>query len=262
MSTSEVVRSSRHGAVALVELNRPEALNAFDHALRAALARALADALADPAVRAIVLTGAGRAFSAGADLKVGPDGASGARTRQLLEEEYRPSLMAIVESPKPVIAAVSGVAAGIGCAYVLASDLVVMGESACLTLPFSSIALVPDGGLTWLLAHALGHRLAFQFAAEAERIPAARCAALGLANQVVADAEVRDAALRWAARLAARPALALAHTKRLLREAPAVDFRTAFSREAEVQAECVDSPDFAEGVRAFLEKRAPRFGER
>jgi 2-(1,2-epoxy-1,2-dihydrophenyl)acetyl-CoA isomerase len=214
-------------------------------------------AATDEAVRAVVVTGAGRAFSSGADLKAGMK--DGADIRRQLLEEYAVSVNAIAEMPKPVIAAVEGFVAGVGCAHVLASDLVVMSEDAFLLLPFSNIALIPDGGLTWLLERRLGHQIAFELAADAQRVSASRCRELGLANRLVPKGTALAAASEWAHRLASGPPLALAHTKRLLRESPALDLRRAQRSEADAQSECIDSEDFREGVSAFFAKRPPQF---
>jgi 2-(1,2-epoxy-1,2-dihydrophenyl)acetyl-CoA isomerase len=257
VSDERVILYDVDGAVARITLNRPNSLNAFDAQLRSQLTTALQRAAADDAVRAVILTGAGRAFSSGADLKAGMK--DGAATRLQLIEEYAPAVNAIAEMPKPVIAAVEGFVAGVGCAHVLASDLVVMADDAFFLLPFSSIALIPDGGLTWLLERRLGHRVAFELAADAQRVTAARCYELGLVNRVVPKGTVVSVASEWAGRLAAGPPLALAHTKRLLRECPALDLPQAQRREADAQAECIDSGDFREGVSAFFAKRPPQF---
>ncbi len=257
MSEENVILYDIDGAIARITLNRPNALNAFDAPLRSKLTAALQRAAADDAVRAVVLTGAGRAFCSGADLKAGMR--DGADTRRQLLEEYAPAVNAIAKMPKPIIAAVEGSVAGVGCAHVLASDLVVMADDAFFLLPFSNIALIPDGGLTWLLERRLGHRVAFELAADAQRVTASRCHELGLVNRVVPKGTALAAASEWAHRLSAGPPLALAHTKRLLRECPALDLPGAQRREADAQSECIDSGDFREGVSAFLAKRPPQF---
>ncbi len=250
----------RRGPVALLTLNRPEALNSFDTALRTQLAAALQRAATDAEVRAVVLTGAGRAFSAGADLKaMGAGKADSGEVRRQLEDEYGAGVGAIMEMGKPVIAAVEGLVAGIGCAFVLASDLVVMADDAYFTLPFHNIALVPDGGINWLLERQIGVRRAFEFTVDCTRVAAARCHELGLANRVVAKGTAVESALQWAAKLAQRAPLALMHSKRLLREAGGGDFARSYRSEIAAQSQCIDSQDFREGVSAFLEKREPRF---
>jgi 2-(1,2-epoxy-1,2-dihydrophenyl)acetyl-CoA isomerase len=258
--TAQVVAYELRGAVALITLNRPEALNSFDGALRAQLGAALQRAAAEAPVRSVVLTGAGRAFSAGADLKaMGADKADGDEVSRQLNEEYGVGIRAILDMPKPVIAAVEGLVAGIGCAFVLASDLVVMAEDSYFTLPFHNIGLVPDGGINWLLERQIGARRAYEFAVDCTRVSAARCHELGLANRVVAKGTTVEAALQWAGRLSQRAPLALRHTKRLLREASGATFAQNYRSEVETQSQCIDSEDFREGVAAFLRKDKPKF---
>jgi 2-(1,2-epoxy-1,2-dihydrophenyl)acetyl-CoA isomerase len=244
------------GAVAVITLNRPATLNAFDKTLRLEVPAALRSADRSDGVRAIVLCGAGRGFSSGADLT---ERVSAADVPRILEREYAPGILAIAQSDKPVIAAVHGFATGIAAAYVLACDLVVMGESAFMQMPFARVGLVPDGGLCWHLAHRLGHRMAFEVAIEGERLAAARCRELGLANRVVPDERVMPEAVSWARKLASQPRLALAGTKRALRAAGGASLEETMRVEARWQRDCVASPDFVEGVGAFLSKRAPRF---
>ena len=244
-------------AVATITLNRPDALNSFDRNLRADLAAATAQARADEAIRAVILTGAGRCFSAGADLKAGFK--SGAEVERIVNEEYRPSLMDIAGMDKPVISAINGFAAGIGLSYGLVCDLSVMGENAFLLCPFSTIGLIPDGGSTWLLTRAMGYKNAYQMAVDNERLPAARCRELGLINKVVADDELMETAREWAGKLAGKAPLALARTKKLMRQAPTLSYADAISAEAALQHLCFDSADCREGITAFLEKRTPEF---
>ncbi len=163
----------RRGRVAIVTLNRPESLNGFTSGLRNALKKELQAVAADESVRAVVLTGAGRGFSAGADLKAEPM-TSGTEVERQLNEEYGAALREIARMPKPVIAAVNGFATGIGGSFALVCDLVVMGEGAFFQVPFAKIGLVPDGGLTWLLTERVGHRRAFELAISGDRVPAAQ----------------------------------------------------------------------------------------
>jgi 2-(1,2-epoxy-1,2-dihydrophenyl)acetyl-CoA isomerase len=263
MNAPMVVLYEQRGAVALITLNRPEVLNSFNQDMRLQLAAALTRAADDPAVGAVVLAAAGRAFSAGADLKaMDPSQITGGEVRRQLEEEYGAGIKAIMHMDKPVIAAVEGLAAGIGCAYMLASDLVVMAEDAYFTLPFHNIGLIPDGGINWLLERQVGARRAFELAVDCERVSASRCQELGLVNRVVPKGTCTETALQWAIRLAARARLAIVHTKRLLRQAAKVSYAQALPAEAAAQMQCADSEDFREGVAAFLEKRAPRFSGR
>jgi 2-(1,2-epoxy-1,2-dihydrophenyl)acetyl-CoA isomerase len=255
--SSDSVRVERQGAVAWLELNRPDALNAFNTDLRLTLLRELRAVAADDSVRAVALTGKGRAFGAGADLREGfPNGPE--LERQLIEE-YGPAVECIASMPKPVIVGVEGFATGVSIAHVLAADLVVMSEEAFLMLPFMNIALVPDGGLTWLLERRLGHQRAFELAIDGGRLSAARCQELGLVNRLAPKGSVTTAVLEWAQSLAAKPFQAVGRMKRLLRAAPHETLTGMQAAEARLQHLCIDSADCKEGVAAFLEKRAPKF---
>lgn len=248
----------KRGSVAVVTLNRPEHLNGFNTALRIELKKAIAQAAADDEVLAVVVTGAGRGFSAGADLAAGEIPTPHEVIVQL-EQEYGPAVLALANMPKITIAAVNGFAAGIGVGYALACDLLVMGEGAFLQVPFNRIGLVPDGGVCWQMVQRLGYRRALELSLEGERIPAARCAELGLANRVVPDAQVLSAALDWAGRIAQGAPLALRGTKQVMRRAATSTLAQTISDEAHAQAPCVGSADFREGVTAFLQKRAAKF---
>ncbi len=253
----ETVNYEQQDAVAVIALNRPDSLNGFTEQLSDELLAAFEKAHNDASVRAIVLTGEGRAFSAGADLNKGLDGE---RTLHgTLQYEYRPVLHTIAEVPKPVIAAVPGFAAGIGIAFVLQSDLVVMAEDAFLLSPFTTISLLPDGGSNWLLVRQLGYRRAYQLAIECERISADRCVELGLANRTAPAGEVRDAAIAWATELCQRAPLSLAATKKAMRYAMDNDWASSYDVEAELQKSLGQSDDAREGVQAFFEKRDPKF---
>jgi 2-(1,2-epoxy-1,2-dihydrophenyl)acetyl-CoA isomerase len=250
-----VVSYELRGKVAQVRLNRPAALNAFDQALRLHLAAALQRAAADPQVRAVALLAAGRAFSAGADLKeMQSTRRVDTEVRRQLEEEYAPGIHAIAGMDKPVVTAVEGLVAGIGCAYVLASDLVVMAEDAYFTLPFQNIALVPDGGITWMLERQIGARRAFEIAGEWVRVIAARPGAGPPTGWWPWHATARR---RMGWRLPSAP-LALMHIAAAARGRD-LDFAQGLRNEVLAQERCIASADFREGVTAFLEKRAARF---
>ena len=247
----------RSGAVATVLMDQPGNLNSFTPELREQLAGALQDAARDSSVRAIVLGGRGRFFSAGANLK--PGGAGARSIREILLKEYKPVFDAVLKAPQPVIAAVQGGAAGIGMSLALACDLVVMEKSAFLLCPFSNIGLVPDGGSTWMLTRTLGQRAAFEFAISGDRMPASRARELNLVNRLAEPGKTLETAEAWAAELALKAPLALAATKKLLRKAGELSFNDMFMAEAEAQEACSATADAAEGIAAFLEKRAPRF---
>lgn len=254
---TDTVLYETEGAVATITLNRPVSLNSFDKAMRTGLAAATARARNDTGIRAVILTGAGRCFSAGADLKAGLK--TGAEVEQMLNEEYRPSLTDIAEMEKPVISAINGFAAGIGLSYALVCDLSVMAESAFLLSPFSTIGLIPDGGSTWLLTHAIGYRNAYEMAVENERMPATRCKELGLVNRITPDDVLMETAREWASKLTGKAPLALVRTKKIMRQAPSLNYADAIGAEAALQCLCIDSADCREGITAFLEKREPRF---
>jgi len=251
---SDIVKYQQHDAVAVITLHRPEAMNSFNTELRAALAFALEKAHEDDSVRVVILTGEGRTFSAGADLKAGID----RDVSEILQVEYRPVQEAIAKMAKPVIAAIPGSAAGIGLSIALNCDLLIMAENAFMLSPFTTISLVPDGGLNWMLVQQVGYRRAFQLSIESERIAADRCVELGLANRAVPAEELQSAALEWAQALAQRAPLSLAATKKVMRFAANNDWGSAYDMEAKLQGELLGSDDNKEGIQAFFEKRAPR----
>jgi len=252
---ADTVIYEQQDAVAIISMNRPDALNGFTSELCEDLLLAFEKAQRDNTVRAIVLTGEGRAFSAGADLK---QGFVGDRTTQdKLLFEYAPVLIA--EIPKPVIAAVPGFAAGIGLSFALHSDLLVMANDSFLLSPFTTISLVPDGGANWLLVKQLGYHRAYQLSIESERIDAARCLDLGIANKVVPADTLRDASVAWAKELTKRAPLSLAATKKIMRHAMDNDWYSCFKMEAKEQQKLQESDDAKEGVDAFFEKREPKF---
>lgn len=252
---SDIVRYEQFDAVAVITLHRPEAMNSFNTELRADLAAALRKAHDDESVRVVVLTGEGRTFSAGADLKAGID----RDVAEILQVEYRPVQEAIANIPKPVIAAIPGSAAGIGLSIALNCDLLIMAENAFMLSPFTTISLVPDGGMNWMLVQQVGYRRAFQLSVESERVAADRCVELGLANRAVPAEELQSAALKWAQELAQRAPLSLAATKKVMRFAANNDWGSAYDMEAQLQGELLGSDDNKEGIQAFFEKRAPKF---
>ena len=253
---SDIVRYEQADGVAVITLNRPDAMNSFTSQLSFDLLDALDKAHNDETVRAAVLTGEGRCFSAGADLKGGLEGRT---VHGKLQYEYRPVMAAVASMPKPVIAAVPGSAAGIGLSLALTCDLLVMADDAFLLSPFTTISLVPDGGLNWLLVRQLGYRRAFQLSVESERIDATRCVELGLANKAVPADTLQATAREWAQSLAKRAPLSLAATKKVMRLAQDHDWETCFNAEAELQQSLVGCDDNVEGVQAFFEKREPEF---
>lgn len=243
-------------AVAVITISRPDAMNSFNAQLRADLLAALERAAADDSTRVVVLTGKGRSFSAGADLH---DSSKDKRVGQLLQTEYRPIFDCIAEMRPLVIAAVNGSAAGVGLSYALACDLLIMADDAFLISPFTTISLIPDGGLTWFLVRQIGYRRALQLSVESDRLPASRCVELGLANKTVPSEALMQKALEWAEALAARAPLSIAATKKVMRFASENSRAATYDMEATMQQALYDSDDHWEGVTAFLEKRKPRF---
>ena len=258
------VSLQRCDAVATIELDRHEAMNAWDRELGEALRAAVEECAEDAAVRAVLVTGAGRAFSAGADLKAGfdptPEGYPDVRTA--LTERYHPIIAGIREMPKPVVAAVNGAAAGIGCSLALACDLVIAAESAYFLLAFVNIGLVPDGGSSLLIPSRVGFARAAEMALLGERIPAPKALEWGLINRVVADDALQAEAAALADRLAAGPTRSYAGTKRQLNARVFAGWKEQLELEAQIQQEMAASGDFAEGVAAFVEKRPASFAGR
>jgi 2-(1,2-epoxy-1,2-dihydrophenyl)acetyl-CoA isomerase len=249
--------------VATVELNRPEALNAWNAGLGADLLAALRASAEDEAVRAVVITGAGRAFSSGADLRdvsggdTTPDGRP--NVYRTLTERYHPIMHAIRELPKPVIAAVNGPAVGIGCSLALCCDLILAGESAYFLLAFVNIGLVPDGGSSLFVPTRVGMARAMELSMLGERLGAAQALEWGLINRVVADERLHEQAAALAARLASGPTRSYAGTKRQLNNWLYARMDEQLELEAQIQQEMAGSADFLEGAMAFLEKRPARF---
>jgi 2-(1,2-epoxy-1,2-dihydrophenyl)acetyl-CoA isomerase len=250
---SEVL-TARDGAVLTITLNRPEVFNAFNAALHAALAEALAEA-ADPAVRAVVVTGAGKGFCAGQDLKEFRELEGTIRER--LESTYHPNIRAIRALEKPVIAAVNGPCAGAGLSLACACDIRVAADVATFVPGFIGIGLVPDSGGSWFVHRLLGFARAFEWMSSNRRLTAAEAHAWGIVSEVTEDVAARAAEL--AATYAALPTRGIGMTKRLFEHAAKASLDEQLELEAELQDAATKTEDFAEGVAAFLEKRAPQF---
>jgi 2-(1,2-epoxy-1,2-dihydrophenyl)acetyl-CoA isomerase len=257
-ATGEDLRVASDGPVTTITLDRPDALNALTVPLREALLRAIRRADRDPAIRAIVLTGAGRAFCAGQDLKerLGPEAAA---LETELRDRYNPLVLAMRESDTPIVGAINGVAAGAGTSLALACDVRVIAEDASIRLAFGRIALVPDSGATWLLPRLVGPSRAAAIALLDEPITASQAVDLGLAVKSVPAADVLAEAQALAARLAGFAPRALALTKRALRHAQETTFSETLEYEAIVQGIAGRTHDHQEGIAAFLEKRPPAF---
>ena len=242
--------------VATLTLNRPEALNALNSQLRRELLGALKAASRDEATRAVVITGAGRGFCAGADLRGGSDERE---FRAVLSAEYNPLIEAIRALPKPVVAAVNGVAAGAGVSLALAADVIVASAEARFVPAFHRIGLVPDSGLARVLVRGVGRHRAFEVLMGERQLGADEARDLGLVAAVVPADRLADTAAELARRLAQGPTTAIGLTKRLLSIAEDVSLPEALATEAALQDLAGRTDDHAEGVAAFGEKRDPRF---
>jgi 2-(1,2-epoxy-1,2-dihydrophenyl)acetyl-CoA isomerase len=256
----ETIELQRNAGELRVVLNRPESLNAVTPQLGRDLLAALELAREDD-VRCVTITGAGRAFSSGADLRQGFEATDAGHpdVRTALRDVYNPMIAAVRRLPKPVVAAVNGPAAGIGCSLALACDLVVARESAYFLLAFVNIGLVPDGGASLFVPTRAGFARASEMTMLGERVPAPRALEWGLINRVAPD-DTFDAEVGAVVdRLASGPTRAYAGIKRQLNAWLYGRMEEQLDLEAEVQQEAAASPDFAEGVTAFLEKRTPRF---
>jgi 2-(1,2-epoxy-1,2-dihydrophenyl)acetyl-CoA isomerase len=248
--------------IAVIIFDRPDVLNAFNDELGHAALDAVAKASADDTVRSIVITGEGRAFSSGEDLGALADGYQRGETAPLgniLVDRYNPLIRAITSAPKPVVAAVNGVAAGAGASIALACDFRIASAKAKLVFAFIKVGLVPDSGGIWFLTKMVGAAKAWELAARGEPISAEEALRLTLFNLVVPSDEFEDAWQGFAGELASGPTRAFALTKRLLRSAMESSLDDQLDLEGQLQAEAGHTQDHLEGVQAFLGKRAPRF---
>jgi 2-(1,2-epoxy-1,2-dihydrophenyl)acetyl-CoA isomerase len=260
MPSHETIDLTRDGPAARILLNRPDALNAWNEQFGRDLLDAIETTSADQSVRAVLITGAGRGFSSGADLKEQRSGDGGLPDLSLrLRELYHPIITGIREMPKPAVAAVNGPAVGIGCSLALACDLILAAESAYFLLAFVNIGLVPDGGSTAFLPARVGYARAAEMAMLGERVPADQALEWGLVNGVVPDGDLESAATELLERLAAGPTASYAGAKRLLNRRMYTDLAGQLEAEADQQRDQGHTKDFVEGVMAFVEKRPPNF---
>ena len=256
----DFIRYAVDQGVASITLSRPDVLNAFNKRMAQELQRALGVAAKDDAVRAVMLTGNGRGFCAGQDLA---EATGGDLTKvdlgDIVATNYTPSIIAIREIEKPVVAAVNGVAAGAGANLALACDIVIAAEDASFIQSFTKIGLVPDTGGTFFLPRLVGPARATALMMLADKVSATKALEWGMIYQVVPSTVLIDTAMSLAKQMASMPTRALGFTKKALNESMGSDYRAALVAEEKYQREAGKTADYLEGVRAFLEKRKPNY---
>ena len=259
MSYSNIHLDLNAQGVATITLNRPDNLNALNFATLDEIRDAV-QTVPGRGARCLLLTGAGRGFSSGADL--GGSGGFPDDVGAALEAHFNPLIQAIFELPVPVVAAVNGPCAGAGCSLALAADIVIAGESAYFLQAFVNIGLIPDAGATWLLPRLAGRARAMEMMMLGERVPAAQALEWGMINRVVADEALLDEAKALATRLAQGPTAAYALIRKLARDSAHLGLAEALAAERVAQRDAGRTEDFKQGVVAFLQKRPPSFDGR
>ncbi len=250
---------TKENGVAYITLNRPKVFNSMDSAMRKQLAAALDDCAADPSVRAVCITGEGKAFCAGQDLTEASNEENPVSFQDVLSTEYNPIVLKIRALEKPVVAAVNGVAAGAGANIALACDIVVAGESASFVQAFSKIGLIPDCGGTWILPRLVGFGKASALMFLGDKVMAAEAESLGMIYKSVPDDIFKEMVRKLAESLAKMPTRGLALTKKALNESVFGGLAQQLAHEADCQTQAGNTADYTEGVAAFIEKRHPEF---
>jgi 2-(1,2-epoxy-1,2-dihydrophenyl)acetyl-CoA isomerase len=258
MSEAGKVLVERQGAVSIVTLNAPEVLNAFTPDMALEIAAAMNGEVAAGA-RALLVTGAGRGFCAGANLGGAGQGEGTTDVLSMMETYYKPLARAFADAPVPIVTAVNGVAAGAGASLALAGDIIIAARSANFVFTFANLGLTPDVGGTWLVARAAGRVRALEMALLTGKMSAEKAERCNLVTEVVDDDKLMERALEVAVKLAAMPTRSLALIKQQVRAALEQSFEATLQVEAESQQVAVTTEDFQEGVRAFAERRAPNF---
>lgn len=249
---------TKNGGVCELKMNRPEVFNSFNKSMALALQKALDDCSADDDVRAVVITGEGKAFCAGQDLAEATD-PDGPELRSIVKEHYNPIIKKIRSIEKPVIAAVNGVAAGAGANIALACDLVIARESASFIQAFSKIGLIPDSGGTYFLPRIIGMQKAMALMMTGDKVMAPQAEAMNMIYRSVSDEDFEQEVEILATKLSQMPTKGLGLTKRAVNESMNNDLNAQLDLEEELQTEAGQTHDFNEGVAAFLEKRKPEF---
>lgn len=261
MTEENILLTEKKGNIGVITLNRPDKLNAFNDELSFRLQDALKEMEKDKDVRVIVLTGAGRGFCSGQDLqsRIASEDAERPSLGDSIRRRYNPLVIKLRRMEKPIIAAVNGVAAGAGASLAFACDYRVASENASFIQSFTKVGLVPDSGSTFMLPRLIGATKAFELMLSAEKLPAAEALKLNLINKVVPEADVMKEAMALAEKLAAGPTKAFGLTKRAVNRALFHDLEELLEYEANLQEIAGRSDDFAEGVKAFVEKRTPAY---
>ena len=260
MADYNTIRVDQTGSIVTLTLNKPDKMNAMGPEMVGEMLKAF-DTLPGMGARALLITGEGRGFSSGADLSARQfdGGKPGDASRRSLQTSFNPLMLALAGLDIPVVTAVNGAAAGIGCTLALSGDLIVAAKSSYFLQAFVNIGLVPDGGATWVLPKAAGIPAAMEAMLLGERIPAERAYELGMVNRCVEDEALMDEARALAKRLANGPTVAMGQIRRLVRNAQSQSLSDAMNAEAESQRIAGNSEDFVEGVQAFLGKREAAF---
>ena len=248
-----------NNGVATITLNRPDRYNAVNQDLVDGISNSLKKCEADQSIRAVVITGAGRGFCAGADMSVFGDEVTADQRSQYIIAQYQPLMNQFFSLKKPIIGAINGTAAGVGAAFALACDFRVMSDKSGILYAFVNIGLGPDGGASWLLTRQVGYSRALEIATSGKKITGKRCLELGLTNRLVAQDEILTGAQNWAKDFAIRPTLAIGIAKEDMFFAMDHTLNESIAFEAKKQIDAFKSHDLKEGVSAFIEKRKPDF---
>tara|TARA_B100000902_G_scaffold356330_1_gene369907 strand:- start:6753 stop:7526 length:774 start_codon:yes stop_codon:yes gene_type:complete len=253
----ETIKLQKKDRIGTIILNRPDVLNAFSEQLIWDLQEATKNLKEDNDIRVVVITGAGKGFTAGADLS--ETNTSWTSVKDSLFRGFLPIFENIMQMPKPVIGSINGPAAGIGAAIAMACDLRIMSEESYILSVFSNIAVVPDGGLSWFLTRYMGYTKAFEYAIEAKKITADECLHFGIANKKVPSEALESDTIAWAKKLAKRAPQSLSNTKKIMRNALEKGYLDTYNEEAEIQNGIFGNEQNKEAIKAFFEKREPNF---
>jgi 2-(1,2-epoxy-1,2-dihydrophenyl)acetyl-CoA isomerase len=259
MESFKTILTELNEGIFTITLNRPEVYNAFNEQMTTDLQNAFKEAAKNDEIRCVVITGTGKAFCSGQDLKDAPSGGGKRSLRDSLERRYNPLIRAMRNLPKPIIAAINGVAAGAGCSLVLASDYRICVDSAKLIEVFIRIGLVPDSGSSWFLVHNIGIAKAFELAALGEDVTAQKALEIGLVNAVVSADTLMEEAMKTANKFASGPTKAYGYIKKMLDRSASTSLDEALDYEVYMQEAAGRTEDYTNAVAAFTEKRKAEF---